>query len=193
MRVYIGLVHYPVYNKNKDIIVSSITTVDIHDIARVAKTYDIKAFYIITPVEEQKRLVMDIIEHWTKGYGARYNPDRKEAISLVKIVPFLSDALKEIEKQEKLKPCIIATDANKKEEKAISYKDTKIIIEKGVPVFLIFGTAWGLHNDILEMADYVLEPIYGRSGYRHLSVRTASAIIIDRLMGRKKQLTKNIY
>ena len=182
MKVYIGLVHYPVYNKNRDVIVSSVTTLDVHDIARLAKTYDIKTFYIITPVEEQKKLVKDIIEHWTKGYGARYNPDRKEALSLVKVVSFLSDAIQDIEEREKERPCVIATDANKIEEKAISYKDTKLIIEKGVPVFLIFGTAWGLHRDVLEMADYVLEPIYGRSGYRHLSVRTASAIIIDRVM-----------
>ena len=67
----------------------------------------------------------------------------------------------------------------------ISFNDDIAIIEKGIPVFLIFGTAWGLHRDVLEMADYVLEPIYGRSRYRHLSVRTASAIIIDRLMGRE--------
>lgn len=185
MRVYIGLVHYPVYNKNKEMIVSSVTTLDIHDMARVAKTYDIKAFYVVTPVEEQKKLVRDIIEHWTKGYGARYNPDRKEAVNVVRIVSFLSDAIHEIKEQEKVKPCVIATDAYRREEKFISYNDAKAIIEKGIPVFLIFGTAWGLHRDVLEMADYVLEPIYGRSGYRHLSVRTASAIIIDRLMGRE--------
>jgi len=183
MRVYMGLVHYPVYNKNREKIASSVTTLDVHDMARLAKTYDVKGFYIITPLKEQQRLIRDIIDHWTNGYGARYNPDRKEAISLVRVVSFLEDGLEEIRKEEKAKPILIATDANVIKDKFISYREAKDILKKGIPVFLIFGTAWGLHEDVFKKADYVLEPIYGRSGYRHLSVRTAAAIIIDRLLG----------
>jgi hypothetical protein len=35
----------------------------------------------------------------------------------------------------------------------------------------------------MEQADYILEPIYGPGEYNHLSVRSAVAIILDRLLG----------
>ena len=54
-------------------------------------------------------------------------------------------------------------------------------------VLLLFGTAWGLHDELLETVDYVLAPIAGRNGYNHLSVRTAAAIIMDRLVGREME------
>ncbi len=184
MRVYIGLVHYPVYNKNREKIVSCITTLDVHDMARLARTYDINTFYIVTPEEKQQALVARIVDHWTKGYGSGYNPDRKEAIELVRVVSYLEDAIRDIEDKEGARPVLIATDANRQEGKLISFEDTISMIEKEMPLFIIFGTAWGLHRDVLEKMDYVLEPVCGRSGYRHLSVRTAAAIVIDRLMGR---------
>ena len=183
MIVYTGLVHYPVYNKKGEKIVSCITTLDIHDMARLARTYNISSFYVINPAEEQKVIVSRIIDHWTKGYGSSYNPDRKEAIKLVRVVSYLEDAVRGIEEKEGIRPVLIATDASRQEDKLISFDDARLIIKKGVPVFLIFGTAWGLHREVLEKVDRVLEPIYGRSGYRHLSVRTAAAIIIDRLLG----------
>ncbi|HIJ20597.1 MAG TPA: RNA methyltransferase, partial [Deltaproteobacteria bacterium] len=36
MRLYTGLIHFPVYNRNSQKIASSITTLDIHDLARLA-------------------------------------------------------------------------------------------------------------------------------------------------------------
>jgi hypothetical protein len=52
------------------------------------------------------------------------------------------------------------------------------------PHLLVFGTAWGLAESFISEADYVLEPIAGVSSYNHLSVRSAAAIILDRLVGR---------
>ncbi|MBT8351253.1 MAG: RNA methyltransferase, partial [Deltaproteobacteria bacterium] len=37
--LYVALVHYPVVNKNGDVIASAVTNLDLHDIARAAKTY----------------------------------------------------------------------------------------------------------------------------------------------------------
>ena len=54
----------------------------------------------------------------------------------------------------------------------------------GVLVLLLFGTGWGLTQEVVEQADFRLPPIYGREGYNHLSVRSAASIIIDRLLGR---------
>ena len=50
-------------------------------------------------------------------------------------------------------------------------------------VLLLLGTAWGLAPEVLAMADGVLPPIRGVSGFNHLSVRSAAAILFDRLLG----------
>jgi len=36
--IYVALAHYPVVNKNGDIIASAVTNLDLHDISRAAKT-----------------------------------------------------------------------------------------------------------------------------------------------------------
>jgi hypothetical protein len=51
------------------------------------------------------------------------------------------------------------------------------------PVVLAFGTAWGLSDAFMDAADYILDPLAGEGAYNHLSVRSAVAIILDRLMG----------
>ena len=66
---------------------------------------------------------------------------------------------------------------------AITFSRAKEIINSDKAVFLLFGTAWGLHHDAIDDADYVLKAIEGNSPYNHLSVRAAAGIIIDRLIG----------
>ena len=51
-------------------------------------------------------------------------------------------------------------------------------------MLLVFGTAWGLEKNLTRNADHALEPIEGNSGFNHLPVRGAVAIILDRLLGR---------
>ena len=59
------------------------------------------------------------------------------------------------------------------------------MLANGKAYVLIFGTAWGLTEEFISKADYVLEPIVGKTDYNHLSVRSAAAIIFDRLLGQK--------
>jgi hypothetical protein len=183
MRLYVGLVHYPVYNRNRQKIASAITTLDLHDIARLARTYGVRRFFAITPLEDQQRLAERVRLHWTEGYGARYNRDRKEAIELVTIVPSLEQAIGSIEEWEGETPLSIATDAARRKERSVSYREARGIIEQGRVVILLFGTAWGLDASVIARADRVLDPIFGRTAYNHLSVRSAVAIILDRLAG----------
>jgi hypothetical protein len=183
MRLYVGLVHYPVYNKNFEAIASAVTTFDLHDIARVARTYDVRRFFVITPLDDQRALVERVKGHWTGGYGAQYNQDRKEAIRLVEVATSLNKAVDVITDMEGDAPLLIATDASKQNICSISYcRARKFLLDERV-VFLIFGTAWGLDKTVLTGADYVLDPITGTTGYQHLSVRSAAAIILDRLAG----------
>ena len=183
MRLYTGLIHFPVYNRNFRKIASSITTLDIHDLARLAKTYGAEGLFIVTPLQDQHQIAAEIIRHWLKGYGACYNKDRKEAIDLVSVVSSLEEAVAAVEKKEGQVPVMIATDAGKRSRRSLSYSDARKIIEEDRAVLLLFGTAWGLHDELLDTVDYVLAPITGRNGYNHLSVRAAAAIIIDRLAG----------
>jgi tRNA (guanine37-N1)-methyltransferase len=128
-------------------------------------------------------LVERVRRHWTEGYGARYNRDRKEAIELIRVAPSLERAIKEIAEREGENPLVIATDASRQKGRVISFKRAKDIIQNEKTVMLIFGTAWGLEKAVIASADYVLDPVLGRRNYNHLSVRTAAAIILDRLVG----------
>ena len=100
MKLYIGLLHYPVYNKNHHRIASAITNLDLHDLSRLSKTYGVKGFFVITPLEDQQRFAGRILKHWIMGYGAQYNPFRKEALELVEIKSSLQDAMAKLEKME---------------------------------------------------------------------------------------------
>ena len=60
---------------------------------------------------------------------------------------------------------------------------SKQIFEDDKPYLLLFGTGWGLTDEVMAMSDYILEPIRANSKYNHLSVRAAVAIILDRLFG----------
>ncbi len=83
--LYLALLHYPVMNKDGKIITTAIVNADIHDVARAARTYGVKTFYIVNPVEAQRKLAGEIIKHWQDGYGADFNKLRKEAFSLVRL------------------------------------------------------------------------------------------------------------
>ena len=56
---------------------------------------------------------------------------------------------------------------------------------EGKPVLLLFGTSWGMPESLLAGADGRLEPVVAQAdtGYNHLSVRSACAILLDRLLG----------
>ncbi len=184
MRLYIGLLHYPVYNKNDEIIASAITNFDLHDMSRLAMTYGVKRFFVITPLDDQRKLAERIMLHWTNGYGARYNIDRKEAFKVMEITTSLEAATEKIREIEGEEPILIATDASKKGQGSITFSSTIEILNSEKTVFILFGTAWGLHEKVIDRADFMLEPIKGKNEYNHLSVRTAAGIILDRLAGR---------
>ena len=185
MRLYMGLVHFPVYNRNYHRIASAVTTLDIHDLGRLARTYGVKGLFIITPLVDQQRLTGRVLSHWIYGYGGRYNPHRKEALELVRVKADLSGAVEEIEATEGETPLLIATDASDQGERSISYGEAGALVRGDRTVMLLFGTAWGLHEDVMKTTDYILAPVSGKRGYKHLSVRTAAAIILDRLTGER--------
>ncbi len=182
--VYIALLHYPVYDKNGQIVTTAVTNMDIHDIARSARTYGVRAFFVVTPVKALQKLSRKIIEHWETGYGSEYNATRKEALALAHICDTLDDAIIAVERETGAKPALVATSA-RRSGKRTSFEAIRDMLKKETrPALILFGTGWGLTEAILLQSDFVLEAITGRGEYNHLSVRSAAAIILDRLLGR---------
>lgn len=180
--LYLGLVHHPINNKRGETVTTSVTNLDIHDIARSSKTFGVKKYFIVTPLEAQHGLVKKILGHWEQDKNGAYNPDRQNALSIATLVNSVEDAMKSIEEIEEKKPLVAVTGANfeKFDGNSASLKEKMNSEDK--PCLLLFGTGWGLHDSILEMSDFMLDPILGANpeGYNHLSVRSAVAIYLDR-------------
>lgn len=181
--LYVALVHFPVLNKAGETICSAVTNLDIHDIARLSRTYGIKKYYIVTILSDQEILTKQIISHWHDGAGGKKNPARKEAFSIIKVTGSIDEVLEDIKKETGSDAKIIATSA-REFQRSLSYPVMKNKLNESTGAYLLtFGTAWGLTPEFVGSADYVLKPLKGHDGYNHLSVRSAASIIIDRLTG----------
>lgn len=180
---YIGLVHGPIRSKDGKEITTSVTNLDIHDISRSARTFGFQKYFLITPIKTQQAMVNKILGFWDADSGQIYNPDRKEALAEANVINTIEEAIEDITRIEGKKPFVVVTGANfptydGKEEALINK-----LRELDRPMFLLFGTGWGLTQGTTDVADFKLEPIFGiaADGYNHLSVRSAVAIYCDRL------------
>jgi len=182
--IYIALLHHPVKNKSGEIVTTAVTNLDLHDIARTARTYGLGGYFVVNPMPAQRELAQRIISHWVSGFGASYNPNRGEALGMIRVVSGLDEAKSEVEARHGAPPKVIGT-AAKKAHGAVSYEAVRAEISGGSPFILAFGTGWGLTDDFIASCDIVLEPIEVASGYNHLPVRAAAAIILDRLLGKR--------
>lgn len=182
MRVDVALVHYPVVSRIGETIGSAVTNLDLHDIARAGRTFGVTTYWVITPFREQQELAGQIVGHWTDGPGGRTNPDRSDALSIIRVCAGLDEALTGATAHYGVRPCVLATCA-RRQDNTIGFAAARERIWQGEPVLLLLGTAWGLAPEILAGADGVLPPISGVTGFNHLSVRSAAAIFFDRLLG----------
>ena len=179
--LYVALLHHPVYDKNGAIVTTAVTNMDVHDLSRLARAFDVQASYIATPVPTLRRLVQRIIRHWDTGPGGSYNQTRKEALALARLAPDLDAVVADVERETGSLPRLVATSAREGGPR-LSFADLRRRLrEDARPELLCLGTGWGLAEEVLRRADDVLEPILGTAGWNHLSVRTAAAIILDRL------------
>lgn len=183
--LFTALVHYPVYNKKKEIINTSFTNLDLHDIARASATFGVEKYFMIQPVEAQHEIINTLINHWVKGYGARYNPDRKHALTKIALTNSVEETKAMIREEYGEEPKVIST-AAKAYSTNVGYEELHNIMERqGGNYLLLFGTGWGLEQSLIENSDFVLKPVYGPGAYNHLSVRSAASIILDRLQGER--------
>jgi len=179
--LYVALIHHPVYDKNHQVVTTAVTNMDVHDIGRLARTFDVRAFFVCTPVATLHRLVRRIIRHWESGPGATYNATRKEALALVRVANDLDGAIIAVERSSGVLPWVVATTAKAGPGRLSFSSLRERLSSPGPPVLLLLGTGWGLTEEVLGRADAILEPIPGSGDYNHLSVRSAAAIMLDRV------------
>jgi hypothetical protein len=179
--LYLALLHHPVYDKNGAVVTTAVTNLDVHDLARLARTFALEACYIATPVPTLRRLVLRIIRHWETGPGATYNETRREALARIRLAGDLDGVIADIEREAGILPRLVATTAREGGLRLSFAALRARLADEARPELLILGTGWGLTEEVLARADDVLEPIRGCDGWNHLSVRAAAAIILDRL------------
>ena len=183
--LYVVLLHYPVLNKAGDTIASAVTPLDLHDIARAARTYGVCRFFVVTPLTDQKELAQSVIDHWVAGYGATYNPSRRRALEIIELADTFESVKERVRAMGRGEPVVVVT-SSRERESGISYQSLRRTFDTGdtgQPHLLVFGTAWGLAPEIFDNADLCLLPVQGKPGYNHLSVRSAVTAVLDRLLG----------
>ncbi|MDD2302881.1 MAG: RNA methyltransferase [Eubacteriales bacterium] len=163
---------------------TSLTNLEIHDMARTCMTFGIDLCYIVSPLARQREIAERLVHHWVDGYGATYNPARGEALRRVRISPDIDTVLKDFGSSRR--PLIIGTSSRKREAKTMSSGDFHDLVTKGQqPALVLFGTGWGLAEEVVDLCDRMLEPISGAGDYNHLSLRVALGIILDRIFSER--------
>ncbi len=183
---YVALMHADIELKGGRVGTTSVTSIDIHDIARSGATYDIKNYFIVTPLIDQQNMVKSLMGFWQEAeIGGQYNYDRHEAMNRVCVEKSLLDVIAAIEKKEGKKPIVLGTSAKSelKGPKMLSYFDQEEAWKHDRPVLILLGTGHGMSAQLLEQCDYMLQPLSGFSRFNHLSVRSAAAIIFDKWLG----------
>lgn len=191
MKIALGLVHYPIHDRHGKVVATNVTNLDVHDIARASRVFGISRYYIIHPMPDQRSFVARMLDHWRTGDGAQYNPMRKTALTMVDTAETLEAAIEDWNRREGRtdRPLIVSTHARALDGvPMVTYREMRARIEAAGPderLFLIFGTGFGLTHEFMRGCDLLLEPVRGAppDDYRHLSVRSAVSIILDRLRG----------
>lgn len=177
------LLHDEMVDKQGNLVTTSLTMIDLHDIARSAATYGVKNVFVAHPSGALRKLAHTLTDHWRVGFGASYNPNRKEALDAAFIVRDLDEAIHIIDDQTGHLPELVATSAHQGNDRT-SFTSFRDMLAAGKPYLLMLGTGWGMSQGLLERADHFLEPIVGPTPYNHLSVRSACAIMLDKVLGR---------
>jgi hypothetical protein len=183
-RLAIALVHHPVLDAQGATVTSAITNLDVHDLARSARTYGCTDYFLVHPIAAQRELVGRICEHWREGSSGKRIPDRKTALALARTVSSLDEAYEAMGGRADVEVWVTA--ARTISGAPITTSEARARLEgDGKPVLLLFGTGWGLAREVIDGADAAVAPIRAavESGFNHLSVRAACAILLDRLLG----------
>ncbi len=202
-RTYLLLAHHPVHDRTGAEVTSSVTNLDIHDLARSAATYGLAGTIAITPIALQREKIAHIIDVWQEEAAAlaagsvdHFAPGplpglpsghRSHALAAVEVRASIEDAVASIASLHGAPPLVIATSARLHGgPPTLGFAELRSVLAETAPdrpVALLLGTGHGLTERAISLANYVLAPVSGQPAFNHLSVRSAAAIILDRLFG----------
>ncbi len=179
-RTHLALVHHPVLDRTGKVITSALTNFDIHDLARSAMTFGLAGYHIVTPITSQREKAAYIATLWMDDAQGEH---RAQALQLVRTADSIESVIAGLGN-----PIVVASSARadafptaRRQSAAELVADLGL---EGPPVLLLLGTGWGLAESLIPSVSRVLAPIDGDSDWNHLSVRSAGAVLLDRLFGR---------
>jgi tRNA (guanine37-N1)-methyltransferase len=189
-RTHVALVHHPVFDRTGAVVTTSLTNFDIHDLARSSLTYGLAGYHIVTPVTVHREKAERVARLWiedTKFGRADDEGGRAHALQLVRTAPAVEDVIAELTAQAGEPPLVVGTSAKPGAFPAALRRTPAELVAEArtitAPVLLLFGTGWGLAESLIPSVSRVLTPIDGTEGWNHLSVRSAVAILLDRMFG----------
>jgi len=168
-----------VVNRNSEVIASAITNLDLHDLARLSRTYNMPGCYIVTPLKDQQTLAKRLIAHWCDGVGKELHPTRCEALRCLRWWMTLPRSGR-YSREWGEEPTVWATTASR-QTAALPYREARRQLSESGPKLILLVLP-GIAPSLLEGIDAVLETIRWEGPYNHLSVRCAAAILVDRLL-----------
>lgn len=172
--IAVALVHHPVYNCDGSVVTTSVTSMDVHDFIRTCAFYSVAPVYFVHPSKKMHTFLRDLSDYWLKGPGKFRNPGRSEAMKALRLAFSLEEVAAEGFDE------IWYTSARSPERGV----EVQSLARWSGRHLIVFGTGWGLAADRLPTPSGWLSPIVGTGKVRHLSVRAALAIYLDRLRGR---------
>ncbi len=172
-RFAVALVHHPVLNRRGEPATTAVTPLDVHDFARTCAFYGAGAVYVVHPSAAMRRLVSDMLRYYLDGEGGRRNPDRRRTLARVRLAATLEEARDD--GGYALWGTSAAPPADAVSPAGLRARPGRHLV--------VFGTGGGLDASRLPEGIGWLSPIEGDGMVRHLSVRAALAIYMDRLFG----------
>lgn len=185
-RTHLALVHHPVVDRVNTVITTALTNFDIHDLARSTMTFGLAGYHIVTPITSQREKAEHIARLWSEDEQGEH---RAAALRLIRTATSVDEVIASITADHGgIAPTVVATSAKSTSfPAALRRTTTELLAETATqpaPVLILLGTGWGLADWLIPSVSRVLAPIEGGSDWNHLSVRSAGAIILDRLFGR---------
>jgi tRNA (guanine37-N1)-methyltransferase len=183
-RTHVALVHHPVVDRTGAVIATSLTNFDIHDLARSSLTYGLAGYHIVTPIASQRDKAAHIAQLWIDDAHGEH---RARALELVRTAESVEAVIAQLAALGP-PPRVVATSARHDSFPDVPRRSPQALLAEAsldpAPLLLLLGTGWGLADALIPSVSQVLAPIDGASDWNHLSVRSAGAILLDRLFGR---------
>ncbi|MBA3456647.1 MAG: tRNA (guanosine(37)-N1)-methyltransferase TrmD [Deltaproteobacteria bacterium] len=194
-RTHLALIHHPCVDRTGKLVTTSLTNFDVHDLARSTMTYGLAAYHIVTPITVHREKAAHIASLWLEDEAARAEAarapsagSRASALALVRTADSVETVLAELTAEYGRPPVVVGTSARPESfpwapRRSPSELLAEATLDPG-PLLILLGTGWGLADELIPSVSRVLAPIEGASDWNHLSVRSAGAILLDRLFGR---------